>query len=121
MFATNIVQANVDGSGALNYGEFAALSIHLRKIGNDEHLRKAFSYFDQNTSGYIEIEELSDSLADDLGPNREEVINAIIHDVDTDKVRYHNLHSANRLSPFLFCCLLTRDLLCLESLPRWQL
>ncbi|KAG6520436.1 hypothetical protein ZIOFF_017492 [Zingiber officinale] len=83
--------ADVDGSGTLNYGEFAALSIHLRKIGNDEHLHKAFSHFDQNKSGYIEIEELSDSLVDDLGPNREEVINAIIQDVDTDKVGCHNL------------------------------
>lgn len=82
-------QADVDGSGTLDYGEFAAVSIHLRKVENDEHLHKAFSYFDQNKSGYIEIEELSDSLADDLGPNHEEVINAIIQDVDTDKVRYH--------------------------------
>lgn len=58
----------------------------MKKIGNDEHLRKAFAYFDQNNSGYIEIEELKNALADDLGPNHEEVINAIIHDVDTDKV-----------------------------------
>lgn len=62
------------------------MSIHLKKIGNDEHLHRAFAYFDQNKSGYIEIEELRDCLADDLGPNHEEVINAIIHDVDTDKV-----------------------------------
>ncbi|CAL9068808.1 unnamed protein product [Musa banksii] len=77
--------ADVDGTGTLDYGEFVAVSIHLRKIGNDEHLHKAFSYFDQNKSGYIEIEELRDSLVDDLGTNHEEVINAIIHDVDTDK------------------------------------
>ncbi|WOL04002.1 calcium-dependent protein kinase 20 [Canna indica] len=77
--------ADLDGNGTLDYGEFVAVTIHLKKIGNDEHLRKAFSYFDRNKSGYIEIEELSDSLADDLGPNREEVINAIIQDVDTDK------------------------------------
>ncbi|CAA6653633.1 unnamed protein product [Spirodela intermedia] len=77
--------ADVDGNGTLDYGEFVAVSIHLKKIGNDEHLREAFGYFDQNKSGYIEIEELRDSLADDLGPNSEEVINAIIHDVDTDK------------------------------------
>ncbi|KAK8958635.1 Calcium-dependent protein kinase 8 [Platanthera guangdongensis] len=77
--------ADVDGDGTLEYGEFVALSIHLKKLGNDEHLHKAFAYFDQNRSGYIEIEELSEALADDLGPNREEVINAIIRDVDTDK------------------------------------
>lgn len=38
------------------------------------------------TSGYIEIDELRESLADELGQNPEEVINAIIRDVDTDKV-----------------------------------
>ncbi|MQM14594.1 hypothetical protein Taro_047528, partial [Colocasia esculenta] len=65
--------------------EFVAVSIHLKKIDNDEHLHEAFKYFDRNKSGYIEIEELRDSLADELGPNPEEVINAIIHDVDTDK------------------------------------
>ncbi|WOL11686.1 calcium-dependent protein kinase 20 [Canna indica] len=77
--------ADVDGNGTLDYGEFVAVSIHLRKIGNDEHLHKAFSHFDRNKSGYIEIEELTESLADDLGPNHEEVINGIIRDVDTDK------------------------------------
>ncbi|XP_020092262.1 calcium-dependent protein kinase 20-like isoform X1 [Ananas comosus] len=77
--------ADVDGDGTLDYGEFVAVSIHLKKLGNDEHLHKAFAYFDKNKSGYIEIEELRDNLADDLGPNHEEVINAIIRDVDTDK------------------------------------
>lgn len=79
-------QADVDGDGTLDYGEFVAVSIHIRKIGNDEHLHEAFAYFDKDKSGYIEIEELRDSLADDLGPNHEEVINAIIRDVDSDKV-----------------------------------
>ena len=73
----------------MDYGEFVALSVHIRKIGNDEHLHKAFTYFDQNKSGYIEIDELRESLADDLGSNHEEVVNAIIRDVDTDKVSNH--------------------------------
>ncbi|WOK92414.1 calcium-dependent protein kinase 20 [Canna indica] len=77
--------ADVDGDGTLEYGEFVAISIHLKRMGNDEHLHKAFQYFDQNKSGYIEIEELTACLADDLGPNHEEVINAILGDVDTDK------------------------------------
>ncbi|RRT44352.1 hypothetical protein B296_00036508, partial [Ensete ventricosum] len=83
-----VVQADADGNGSLNYREFVAVSIHIRKIGNDEHLHKAFRYFDRNNTGYIEIEELSDCLADELGPNHEEVINAIIRDVDTDKVSF---------------------------------
>jgi calcium-dependent protein kinase len=55
-------------------------------MGNDEHLHKAFDFFDQNQSGYIEMEELRDALSDEIETNSEEVINAIMHDVDTDKV-----------------------------------
>ncbi|CAB4309182.1 unnamed protein product [Prunus armeniaca] len=58
--------ADVDGDGALNYGEFVAVTVHLKKMANDEHLHKAFAFFDQNQSG-------------------EEVILAIMYDVDTDK------------------------------------
>lgn len=79
-------QGDVDGDGHLDYGEFVAISVHLRKMGNDEHLRKAFQFFDQNKSEYIEIEELRSALSDDLDTNSEEVISAIMHDVDTDKV-----------------------------------
>ncbi|GLT82178.1 hypothetical protein SLE2022_005850 [Rubroshorea leprosula] len=77
--------ADVDGDGALNYGEFMAVSVHLRKMANDEHLHKAFAFFDQNQSGYIEIEELRDALNDDVDTSSEEVINAIMLDVDTDQ------------------------------------
>uniref|UniRef100_A0A6N2L4T7 non-specific serine/threonine protein kinase n=1 Tax=Salix viminalis TaxID=40686 RepID=A0A6N2L4T7_SALVM len=77
--------ADVDGDGALNYGEFVAISVHIKKMGNDEHLHKAFAFFDRNQSGYIEIEELRESLYDDIDTNNEDVINAIMHDVDTDK------------------------------------
>ncbi|KAK8937735.1 Calcium-dependent protein kinase 8 [Platanthera guangdongensis] len=77
--------ADVDADGTLEFGEFVAMSIHIKKLGNDEHLRKAFAYFDRNKSGYIEIEELSEAMQDDLGPNHAEVINAIVADVDADK------------------------------------
>ncbi|KAL5539111.1 hypothetical protein UlMin_043805 [Ulmus minor] len=77
---------DVDKDGFLDYGEFVAISVHLRKIGNDEeHLHKAFEFFDKNQNGFIEIEELRYCLVDDIEENSEEVINAIMHDVDTDK------------------------------------
>ncbi|KAE9621694.1 hypothetical protein Lal_00032988 [Lupinus albus] len=76
---------DVDKDGYLDYGEFVAISVHLRKMGNDEHLHKAFQYFDGNQSGYIEIEELRQALSDEVEINSEEVVNAIMHDVDTDK------------------------------------
>ncbi|KAH9678945.1 calcium-dependent protein kinase 32 [Citrus sinensis] len=75
---------DVDKDGYLDYGEFVAISVHLRKMGNDEHLHKAFQFFDQNQTGYIELEELRDALADEVDTS-EEVVTAIMHDVDTDK------------------------------------
>lgn len=81
------LQTDVDGDGTLNYGEFVAVSVHLKKMANDEHLHKAFNFFDQNQSGYIEIEELREALNDELdNTSSEEVIAAIMQDVDTDKV-----------------------------------
>ncbi|KAJ6864489.1 calcium-dependent protein kinase 32-like [Populus alba x Populus x berolinensis] len=77
---------DADRDGYLDYGEFVAITVHLRKMGNDEHLRKAFEFFDQNQSGHIEIDELRHALADEVDGSNEDVINAIIHDVDTDKV-----------------------------------
>lgn len=77
----------MDRDGYLDYGEYVAISVHLRKMGNDEHLHKAFEFFDQNQTGYIEIEELRNALSDEIEEtNSEEVISAIMHDVDTDKV-----------------------------------
>lgn len=77
---------DVDKDGYLDYGEFVAISVHLRKMGNDEeHLHKAFEFFDRNQTGYIEVEELRHALADEVEDNNEEVINAIMQDVDTDK------------------------------------
>ncbi|CAN1348799.1 Calcium-dependent protein kinase 20 [Linum perenne] len=78
------LRGDVDGDGYLDYGEFVTMAVHLRKIGNDDHLRKAFEFFDENKSGYIEIEELKEALEDEMGSNSEEVISAIIQDVDTD-------------------------------------
>jgi calcium-dependent protein kinase len=81
------LQADVDKNGTLDYGEFVTVSVHVKKISSEEHIQEAFSYFDKNKSGYIEIEELREALSDELeGPAGEDIINSIIHDVDTDKV-----------------------------------
>ena len=64
----------------------AVVIVHLKKMANDEHLHKAFSFFDRNQSGFIEIKELRNALNDEVDTSSEDVINAIMHDVDTDKV-----------------------------------
>ena len=63
------------------------MAVHLKRIGNDEHLSQAFHYFDKNQSGYIEFEELQEALLqDDLVPNNGQLIKDIMQDVDKDKV-----------------------------------
>ncbi|XP_054807966.1 calcium-dependent protein kinase 10-like [Prosopis cineraria] len=77
--------ADVDGNGVLDYGEFVAVTIHLQRMENDEHFRKAFKYFDKDESGYIELGELRDALADESGETEADVLNDIMREVDTDK------------------------------------
>ncbi|CAA7057133.1 unnamed protein product [Microthlaspi erraticum] len=75
---------DIDRDGYLDVNEFVAISVHIRKMGNDEHLKRAFTFFDKDNSGYIEIEELREALANELDTS-EEVVESIIQDVDTNK------------------------------------
>ncbi|KAF1870812.1 hypothetical protein Lal_00030121 [Lupinus albus] len=77
--------ADVDGNGVLDYGEFVAVTLHLQKIENDEHIHKAFKFFDKDGSGYIELGELQDALTDESGETDVDVLTDIMCDVDTDK------------------------------------
>lgn len=52
------IQADVDNSGTIDYGEFIAATLHLNKIEKEDHLFRAFSYFDKDGSGYITQDEL---------------------------------------------------------------
>lgn len=62
--------------------------MHLKKVSSEEHLAKAFDFFDKDGNGFIEVEELREALGEgDLGPN-EQVIWEIISDVDKDKVSF---------------------------------
>ncbi|EOY07184.1 Calcium-dependent protein kinase 13 isoform 1 [Theobroma cacao] len=80
-----IEAVDANGKGTLDYGEFLAVSLHLQRIANDEHLRKAFSYFDKDGNGYIEPDELRDSLMEDGADDCTNVANDIFQEVDTDK------------------------------------
>ncbi|XP_062116410.1 calcium-dependent protein kinase 10-like [Humulus lupulus] len=77
--------ADVDGNGVLDYGEFVAVTIHLQKMENDEHFKRAFMFFDKDGSGYIELNELREALADELGETDSMVLTEIMREVDTDK------------------------------------
>ncbi|CAN4125631.1 unnamed protein product [Withania somnifera] len=50
--------ADMDNSGTIDYGEFIAAMLHLNKVQKQDHMYAAFSYFDEDGSGYITQEEL---------------------------------------------------------------
>ncbi|KAI7752814.1 hypothetical protein M8C21_021766 [Ambrosia artemisiifolia] len=57
--------ADVNRDGTLDCGEFVVVTLHLKRMANDEHLHKAFAFFDKNQTGYIEVEELRQVLSDE--------------------------------------------------------
>lgn len=77
--------ADVNGNGTLDYGEFIAITVHLQRMDNDEHLKKAFAFFDLNGDGFIDSSELQEMLQCELGEEGMDMINDIIQEVDTDK------------------------------------
>ncbi|GAY57827.1 hypothetical protein CUMW_182440 [Citrus unshiu] len=85
----------------------AVVIVHLKKMANDEHLHKAFSFFDRNQSGFIEIKELRNALNDEVDTSSEDVINAIMHDVDTDK--YCSSKQCNKFSDYSMYCRWKRE------------
>lgn len=90
------MQADIDNSGTIDYGEFVAAMLHVNKVQKEDHLVAAFSYFDKDGSGYISKEELQQAC-EKFG--LEDVpIDEIIHEVDQDNVYL--------LSPALQSCLI---------------
>ena len=82
---------DTNGRGALDYGEFLAVSLHLQRMANDEHLRRAFLFFDKDGDGFIEPGELQEALVEDGAVDITEVVKDILQEVDTDKVDVHLL------------------------------
>lgn len=49
----NFSQADVDGNGSIDYLEFISATMHRHRLERDEHLYKAFQYFDKDNSGWV--------------------------------------------------------------------
>ncbi|XP_042520551.1 calcium-dependent protein kinase 2-like [Macadamia integrifolia] len=75
--------ADVDGDGSIDYIEFITATMHRHKLERDEHLYKAFQYFDKDSSGFITRDELETAMKD-YGMGDEDSIREIIQEVDTD-------------------------------------
>lgn len=46
-----VFQADVDGNGTIDYIEFITATMHLNRMEREDHLYKAFEYFDKDKSG----------------------------------------------------------------------
>ena len=79
-----MLQADIDNSGTIDYGEFIAATVHLNKLEREENLVSAFSYFDKDGSGYITIDEIQQACKefglDDVH------IDDIVKEIDQDDV-----------------------------------
>ncbi|KAJ6978515.1 hypothetical protein NC653_026818 [Populus alba x Populus x berolinensis] len=77
--------ADVDGNGSIDYIEFISATMHRYKLERDEHLYKAFQYFDKDSSGFITRDELESAMKE-YGMGDEATIKDIIAEVDADNV-----------------------------------
>lgn len=77
------MQADVDGNGTIDYIEFITATMHLNRMEREDHLFKAFEYFDKDKSGYITKEELESALTK-YNMGDEKTIKEIIAEVDSD-------------------------------------
>ncbi|XP_074575351.1 calcium-dependent protein kinase 1-like [Curcuma longa] len=73
--------ADVDGNGSIDYMEFITATMHMNRMEKEDHLYKAFQYFDKDQSGYITIEELEQALMH-YNMGDQQTIKEIIAEVD---------------------------------------
>ncbi|PON51502.1 GPCR kinase [Parasponia andersonii] len=77
------LKADVDGNGTIDYIEFITATMHRHRLEREEHLYKAFQFFDKDNSGFITRDELESAMKD-YGMGDEDTIREIISEVDTD-------------------------------------
>ncbi|URD89889.1 calcium-dependent protein kinase [Musa troglodytarum] len=75
--------ADVDGNGSIDYIEFITATMSRHRLERDEHLYRAFQYFDKDNSGFITRDEL-ESAMQEHGMGDLATIKEIISEVDTD-------------------------------------
>jgi calcium-dependent protein kinase len=85
-FSCELLQADIDNNGTIDYGEFLAATLHLNKMEREENLVAAFAYFDKDGSGYMTIDELQQASKDfGLG---EVHLDDMIKEIDQDNVSF---------------------------------
>lgn len=80
------MQADIDNSGTIDYGEFIAATLHLNKIEREDYLFAAFSYFDKDGSGQITLDELQ-KACEEFGIEDVQ-LEEMIQEIDQDNVSF---------------------------------
>lgn len=75
-------QIDLNASGAIDYDEFLAATVHASQVAKDEHLQRAFKDFDADGSGSITREELIGAITSLGAAYKVEDIDDIIAKVD---------------------------------------
>ncbi|GMH05742.1 hypothetical protein Nepgr_007582 [Nepenthes gracilis] len=75
--------ADVDGDGSIDYIEFITATMHRYRLETEEHLSRAFQYFDKDNSGFITSDELEVAMKE-YGIADDATIKEIISEVDID-------------------------------------
>lgn len=75
---------DIDGSGLIDYSEWALGAINKKNLLTKEKLKKAFEMFDKDNSGTISAEEIKNVLGLGKQIESEEVWNDIIKEVDVN-------------------------------------
>lgn len=78
------MQADIDNSGTIEYGEFLAATLHMNKMEKEENLLAAFAFFDKDGSGYITMDELQQACKD-FGLSDSQ-LEDMIKEIDQDNV-----------------------------------
>ena len=71
----------MDGNETIDYIEFITATMHRHKLEKEEHLYKAFQYFDKDNSGFITRDEL-ESAKEEHGMGDSVTIREIISEVN---------------------------------------
>jgi len=78
------LQADIDNSGTIDYGEFLAAMLHFNKVEKEDNLFAAFNYFDKDGSGYITADELQQAC-EEFGI-QDATLEEMIREADQDNV-----------------------------------
>lgn len=57
-YHVGFLQADVDGDGSIDYIEFITATMHLNRVEREDHLFKAFEYFDKDKSGFVSLSSI---------------------------------------------------------------